>query len=84
MTKSLVIVLMRTRRASAVAAQKVFTEFGCVIKTRLGIHDGVLDRCSDTGLVILEVVGPKQKRAKLASKLKAITGVKVKSVDISL
>jgi hypothetical protein len=84
MTKSLVIILMRTRRASAVKVQKVLTDFGCMIKTRLGIHDGVLDRCSDAGLVILEVVGPRQERTKLNARLKAITGVKIKAVDITL
>ena len=84
MTKSLVIILMRTRRASAVKVQKVLTDFGCMIKTRLGIHDGVLDRCSDIGLVILEVVGPRRERTQLNARLKAIAGVRVKSVDISL
>jgi len=84
MQKSLVIILMRTRRASAVRVQKVLTDFGCMVKTRLGIHDGVLDRCSDVGLVILEVVGSRKERARLSAKLKAISGVKVKSVDISL
>ncbi|MDD5348207.1 MAG: hypothetical protein PHT59_06310 [Candidatus Omnitrophica bacterium] len=84
MTKTLLIILMRTRRQSAVRVQKVLTDFGCMIKTRLGIHDGVLDRCSDVGLVLLEIVGPKQEKRKLDRKLKAIAGVKTKLVDISL
>jgi hypothetical protein len=84
MTKTIVLILMRTRRQSAVRVQKVLTDFGCMIKTRLGIHDGVLDRCSDVGLVVLEVVGPKQERQKLRRALSAVAGVTVKLVDISL
>jgi hypothetical protein len=83
MSKTLVIILMRTRRSSAVKVQKVLTDFGCMIKTRLGIHDGVLDKCSDAGLVILEVVGSKAEKERLDKKLKKVPGVKTKMVDIA-
>ncbi len=84
MKKSVMIVLMRSRRASAVQVQKVLTDFGCMIKTRLGIHDGVLDSCSDVGLIILELVGEKSRKQALGRQLSAIKSVKVKLVDISL
>jgi hypothetical protein len=84
MSKILLVILMRTRRASAVKVQKILTDSGCIIKTRLGIHDGVLDKCSDTGLVILELVGSKADRAGLNKKLLKVTGVKTKLVEISL
>jgi hypothetical protein len=84
MSKTLLVIFMRARRSSAVRVQKVLTDFGCMIKTRLGIHDGVLDKCSDTGLIILELVGPKGEKSSLNKKLKAIPGVKTKLVGISL
>jgi len=84
MSKTLLVILMRTRRSSAVRVQKVLTDFGCMIKTRLGIHDGVLDKCSDTGLIILELAGSKADKASLNKKLKVIPGVKPKLVEISL
>lgn len=84
MGKTLLIVLMRTRRSSAVKVQKVLTDFGCMIKTRLGIHDGVLNSCSDAGLIVLELAGPKPQARKLSAKLAAISGVKTKLVEISL
>jgi hypothetical protein len=84
MSKTLLVILMRTRRSSAVRVQSVLTEFGCMIKTRLGIHDGVLDKCSDTWLIILELVGPKADKSRLDKKLKAISGVKTRLVEISL
>ena len=84
MNKSLLIILMHSRRASAVKVQKVLTDYGCMIKTRLGIHDGVLDKCSDTGLIILELVGAKAKKSALNKALKPLAGVKTKLVEISL
>jgi hypothetical protein len=84
MTKSLLIVLMRTRKASAVKVQKILTDFGCNIKTRLGIHDGVLNKCSDVGLIVLELVGTKKENKKLSSGLSRVPGVKTRLVDISL
>lgn len=84
MEKSILIVLISTRRASVGSVQQLFTEFGCIIKTRLGIHDGVLDKCSDTGLIIIELVGEKAQRKELSEKLAAVPGVAVKLVDITL
>ena len=45
--KELMIILVDTRKERASAVQKVLTTWGCLIKTRLGIHDGVLDNCSN-------------------------------------
>jgi hypothetical protein len=83
MPKTIFVVLMRSRRSSAIQVQKILTDFGCMIKTRLGIHDGVLDKCSDTGLIILEIVGSKTEKARLKKKLNAVSGVKAKTVDIA-
>ncbi|MFA6356617.1 MAG: hypothetical protein WCY23_05870 [Candidatus Omnitrophota bacterium] len=84
MKKSILIALLRTRSKSAVEFQKVLTKYGCMVKTRLGIHDGAVGNCSDTGLIILELVGAKKETAGLARKLNAISGVSAKLVDISL
>jgi hypothetical protein len=84
MGKTLLVILMRTRRVQALKVQKILTDSGCIIKTRLGIHDGVLDKCSDTGLVILELVGSKAEKSGLNRKLTKVPGVKTKLVEISL
>lgn len=84
MGKILLVILVADRNKSAVRVQKALTEFGCIIKTRLGIHDGVLTHCSNTGLIILELVGEKARVKKLAAKLNAIPAVKSKLVEISL
>jgi len=80
--KSILVILVSQRSASAVEVQKILTEWGCFINTRLGIHDGVGNQCSDSGLIILEIVAEKEKREELAAKLKALKGVDVQLVEL--
>ena len=80
--KSILVILVSQRSVSAVEVQKILTDWGCFIKTRLGIHDGVGNQCSDSGLIILEIVAEKEKREELAAKLKALKGVDVQLVEL--
>ncbi|MFZ2960129.1 MAG: hypothetical protein WA705_24880 [Candidatus Ozemobacteraceae bacterium] len=78
------LVLIGKRQEAAVTVQKILTGWGCLIKTRLGIHDGVLDNCSDSGLLILELVGDKAKHEEIVHKLELVQGVNVKLVQLEL
>jgi hypothetical protein len=80
--RSILLVLVSKRSKSAIEVQKILTEWGCSIKTRLGIHDGVGDRCSDSGLIILELVGEKQTKDELKTKLAALDGVTANLVEM--
>ncbi len=60
--------------------QQVFTEHGCQIKTRLGLHDADESYCSPNGLILLEVVGGAKAVAALEQGLKAVAGVDVKKM----
>jgi len=80
--KSIMLILVSHRSKSAIEVQKLLTEWGCSIKTRLGIHDGVGDRCSDSGLIVLELVGDKIKNEELLKKMKALDGVSAQLVDL--
>ena len=80
--KSIMVVLVSKRSKAAVEVQKLLTEWGCSIKTRLGIHDGVGNQCSDSGLIILEMVGEAAKISELKTKLSALDGVDVKLVEL--
>ena len=84
MEKSLLVLLVDKRKENAITVQKILTDWGCIIKTRLGIHDGLLDDCSNSGLVILELVGEKDKKDELTRKLDLLEGVKVKLVELEL
>lgn len=60
--------------------QKIFTEFGCNIKTRIGLHHVDEKLCSPRGLIVLEMFGDEAKCNELASKLSAIEGVEVQKM----
>lgn len=68
----------RVKHASEV--QKVFTEFGCQIRTRLGLHEADKKVCSPTGLILLELVDDEAQVASLKAQLAAIEGVEVQSM----
>lgn len=65
------------RLQKAVDVQKLLTEYGCHIKTRLGLHETGPDACSPNGLLVLEMVGDEGKCNELGDKLHAIEGVEV-------
>ena len=68
------------RVKSVPRVQHVFTEFGCSIRTRLGLHDVHDDYCSPSGMIVLEMVGAASEIRKFERKLKAIPGVEVKKM----
>jgi hypothetical protein len=83
MEKTLLLILISKRQEAAVNVQKVLTGWGCIIKTRLGIHDGILDNCSDEGLLILELYGTKEQKDELARKIAVLPGVTSQLVNLS-
>ncbi|MDD4013946.1 MAG: hypothetical protein PHW14_07125 [Candidatus Omnitrophica bacterium] len=82
MKKDIMLILVNKRKEEAVMVQKILTGWGCLIKTRLGIHDGVLGDCANAGLIILELVGSKKKHAELVRKLNLLKGVVAKLVEL--
>jgi len=71
----------RLRNAGEV--QKVFTEFGCNIKTRLGLHEVAGNYCAGEGVVLLELVGGPEVRRNMMEKLRAIEGLEAKEMVFS-
>ena len=84
MPKTVLLILIGKRKESAVEVQKLLTAWGCLIKTRLGIHDGILENCSDEGLVILELYGSKEQKDELARKIELIKGVSSRLVNLEI
>lgn len=66
----------RARHAAEV--QQVFTEFGCNIKTRIGLHDLDDNVCSTSGVVLLEFFGSQEEAEQIQRRLRAIQGVDAK------
>ncbi len=84
MAKTILLVLIGKRKETAVKVQQVLTAWGCIIKTRLGIHDGIMDNCSDEGLLILELYGTDEQKEELARKIAVLPGVSSKLVNLNL
>ena len=82
--KTILIILIGQRKQAAVQVQKVLTGWGCMIKTRLGIHDGVMENWSDQGLIILELAGDRKQMTELARKVSLIKGVSSKLIDLKI
>jgi len=84
MGKSILLVLIGKRKEEAVKVQQILTAWGCIIKTRLGIHDGVMENCSDEGLLILELYGSQEQKDELARKIAVLPGVSSKLVELKV
>lgn len=84
MKKSILLILVGKRKDDAIKLQQILTAWGCIIKTRLGIHDGVLENCSDEGLLILELYGTDEQKEELTRKVAVIPGVNSKLVELSV
>lgn len=60
--------------------QDLFSQYGCNIKTRLGLHEVDKSFCSPNGLVILEMFGELSLIHELRDKLRAVEGVQVQEM----
>ena len=81
MTKRTILGIQVTNRLEkAQDVQQVLTEYGCNIKTRLGLHEVSGSECSTVGLLIIETYGDKAEIQKMEAKLKKIKGLVVKKM----
>ena len=80
--KNIIIISVKQRKSVSVLVQEVLCEYGCLIKTRLGITESTSKKCSQTGLIILEFLGNKREINLMIKKLSKIEGVAVKTVSI--
>ena len=60
--------------------QNILTNYGCVIRTRLGMHDIDEEYASETGLVLLELIGDMHECLRLENDLLALEGVEVQKM----
>jgi hypothetical protein len=68
------------RLKNAVDVQKVFTEYGCNIKTRVGLHDVDANVCSPSGVVLIEFFGSDDEASAMMAKLNAVEAVQVQKM----
>ena len=64
----------------AVTVQRLFTEYGCQIKTRIGLHDVHDDYCSPNGLILLEMIDMPE-TYEMIKQLQALEGVDLQTIE---
>jgi len=70
------------REQEALKVQELLTKHGCIIKTRLGLHEASVEgQCSSNGLIILEFIQNKDDEIKaMIKELDALESVKVEQM----
>ena len=68
----------RTRHVGEV--QSLLSEYGCYIKTRLGLHEASKQVCSPNGLIILELIDDPVMADEFSGKLAALEGGEVQKM----
>ena len=83
MSKVIMGIELEQRKETATDVQSVLTEYGSVIKTRIGLHTAVDEGgdSSEKGLILLEMSNNSEKETKgLEKELSEINGVDIKTM----
>lgn len=81
MSKRIVLgVLLTNRLQEAPKFQELITQYGCNIKTRIGLHNVSDSLCSVAGLILLEMFGEETCIQELEDKLRHFEGLVVQKM----
>jgi hypothetical protein len=76
-------VKIEPRVKKAPEVQEVLTKYGCIIQTRIGLHEASQDSCSNSGLVLLNLLDDRKEEVdKLQGELNNIEGTVAKLMEI--
>lgn len=67
---------VESRNREAPKLQEVLTKHGCIIKTRLGLHEVAADNCSQEGVIVLLLSGKDEEVEELKNDIGKIEGVR--------
>jgi len=85
MANRIILGVQVTNRLQNVSeVQKVLSEYGCNIKTRLGLHDVNENYCSTTGLLLMETYGDEKSILEMETKLRAIDGLVIQKMTFEM
>ncbi|PKN80719.1 MAG: hypothetical protein CVU48_00880 [Candidatus Cloacimonetes bacterium HGW-Cloacimonetes-1] len=80
MTYQVILIKIDSRSTEATKVQNILTEYGCIIKVRLGLHEVTKEFCANDGLIVLEVNGTDLELRSIIQELNAIEYVEAKLV----
>ena len=67
------------RLERAVSVQEILTKYGCIIKTRIGLHEEINGQCSPRGLILLEIINDEES-IKIANELCDIEEIEIQQM----
>jgi len=81
MPKHVIVGVHITNRVKrAIEVQHLLTDFGCSIRTRLGLHDASAEACAPSGMILLEMVDDAEQCKLMLERLAEIEGVDVQKM----
>lgn len=72
--------VLDNRTDCAPKVQEILTRHGCIIKTRLGIHES----CDSRGLILLNLCGGDEQISALEKDLQSVPGVRSKWMKLDI
>jgi hypothetical protein len=81
---STMVIVLNNRVDTAPKVQSILTNHGCNIKARLGLHEGTEDKCTNYGVIFLQLAGDEESHNALEKELNEVPGTKAKLVQIDL
>lgn len=83
MIPRIMAITIKKRNEEAMEVQRLLTEYGCSIQTRLGLHE-TYEGCSNMGIILLQLRCEDNVCEELTSKLEAIDGVAVSHMELKM
>lgn len=74
---------INNRMKNAKEVQGLLTEYGCSIKTRLGLHEVDENHCATSGIILLELTGKAEETNQLVTKLQSLAGIDIQKMEFS-
>ena len=62
--------------------QEILSEYGCNIRTRLGLHNIDGDSCATDGIILLDVKGDEETLEKMTTEFQKIAGLKLEIMHL--
>jgi len=80
--KKIIGIQVGNRESEALKVQELLTKNGCIIKTRLGLHESSDDLFSTSGLIILEFLSGSDTESEILEKeLSTLSSVVVRKME---
>lgn len=79
---TIVAIVQENRVETATKVQDILTNYGCHIRVRLGLHDAQIDKCSNAGIILLQMCADQKIVTEFEREIKGVPNVKIKYMTI--